>query len=184
PADPFPPEIQGDKVCGLIWCITDSEEDTESYLQAAREVEKPVFEYVTSMPYSALQTMFDELLPPGLQWYWKGDFIRSLTDEAISVHSKFAEVPTMQSTMHLYPINGAVHEKAPGENSWNHRDVNWSMVIAGIASDPADNKVVTNSARDYWEAMHPHSAGAAYINFMMEEGDERIRATYGDNYKR
>jgi FAD/FMN-containing dehydrogenase len=58
------------------------------------------------------------------------------------------------------------------------------MVIAGIAADPEDSEKITHWARDYWEAVHPHSAGAAYVNFLMEEGDERIKATYGDNYER
>ena len=181
---PFPPEIQGEKVCGLMWCFTGSQEEAEPFLEEARNVEEPLFEHVGPMPYPALQTMFDGLLPPGLQWYWKGDFIRELPDEAIAEHLKFAEVPTTQSTMHLYPINGAVHDIEADETAWDYRDVNWSMVIGGITDDPSKNKVITDWARDYWEAIHPYSAGAAYINFMMEEGDERIKATYGNNYQR
>lgn len=184
PGDPFPPEIHGEKVCGLMWCIIDSHNEAESFLKTAREVEKPLFEHVGPMSYPMLQSMFDGLYPTGMQWYWKGDFIRELTNEAISEHLKYAEVPTTQSTMHLYPINGAVHEKSPDDMAWNHRDVNWSMVIAGVSPDIDDTKKMTAWARNYWEAIHPHSAGAAYLNFMMEEGDERIRATYGDNYER
>jgi len=184
PGDPFPPEIHGRKVCGLMWCITDSQEKAEPFLEEARNVEEPLFELVGPMPYPALQSMFDGLMPPGLQWYWKGDFIRELSDDAISEHLRFAEVPTMRSTMHLYPVNGFVHEIEPHETAWNYRDVNWSMVIAGITDDPSNNEKITNWARDYWEAIHPYSAGAAYVNFMMEEGDDRVKATYGENYKR
>ncbi|MCW9706130.1 FAD-binding oxidoreductase [Fodinibius salsisoli] len=184
PGDPFPPEIHGRKVCGLMWCFTSSEEDAKPYLETARNIEKPLFEHIGAMPYPALQSMFDGLYPPGLQWYWKGDFVRELTDEAISEHLRFAEVPTSHSTMHLYPINGAVHETATDETAWSYRDANWSMVIAGVTDDPADNEKITDWSRDYWEAIHPHSAGAAYINFMMEEGEDRIHATYGDNYER
>ncbi|HLR25507.1 MAG TPA: BBE domain-containing protein [Fodinibius sp.] len=107
-----------------------------------------------------------------------------MKDEAISEHLKFAEVPTTHSTMHLYPINGAVHERASDETAWNYRDANWSMVIAGVAADPADNDTIAKWARNYWETVHPHNRGGAYINFMMEEGDERIKATYGNNYNR
>jgi FAD/FMN-containing dehydrogenase len=128
--------------------------------------------------------MFDGLYPKGLQWYWKGDFVKELSDEAIAEHLKFAEVPTKLSTMHLYPIDGSVHETDAEETAWKDRDVNWSMVIAGIAADPADSEKITSWARDYWEATHPYSAGAAYVNFMMEEGDDRIKATYGENYER
>jgi FAD/FMN-containing dehydrogenase len=128
--------------------------------------------------------MFDGLYPKGLQWYWKGDFVKELSDEAIAEHLKFAEVPTKFSTMHLYPIDGAVHETDAEETAWNYRDVNWSMVIGGVASDPTDSEKITSWARDYWEATHPYSSGAAYVNFMMEEGDGRIKATYGENYER
>jgi FAD/FMN-containing dehydrogenase len=185
PGDPFPPEIHGEKVCGLMWCITGSMEDVaEPFLQEARNVAEPLFEHVGPMPYPVLQSMFDGTLPPGLQWYWKGDFVGELSDEAIEEHLNFAEVPTRLSTMHMYPVNGAVHDKDPDESAWKDRDVNWSMVIAGIAADPEDSEKITDWARDYWEAVHPHSAGAAYVNFLMEEGDERIKATYGDNYER
>ena len=185
PGDPFPPDIHGEKVCGLMWCITGSMEDVaEPFLQEARDVAEPLFEHVDPVPYPALQGMFDGLYPEGLQWYWKGDFVRDLSDEAIDEHLKFAEVPTTLSTMHLYPINGAVHEKDADETAWKYRDVNWSMVIAGVAEDPSDNEKITNWARGLWEATHPYSAGAAYVNFMMEEGDDRIKATYGDNYER
>lgn len=184
PGDPFPSDLHGEKVCGLMWSFTGSMEEAEAYLQEARDVEQPLFEHVGPMPYPALQSMFDDLYPEGLQWYWKGDFIRELSDKAISEHLNFAEVPTTLSTMHLYPIDGAVHEVGAEETAWNHRDVTWSMVIGGITSDPKNNEKITRWARDYWEAIHPHSAGAAYMNFMMEEGDDRIHATYGDNYKR
>lgn len=184
PGDPFPPEIHGDKVCGLLWCFTGSQEEAEPFLQKARDVAEPIFEFVGEMPYPMLQTMFDDLYPEGLQWYWKGDFVRELSDEAIAAHLDFAEVPTTHSTMHLYPVNGAVHNYDSEDTAWHHRDANWSMVIAGVSPDPSDKELISNWARNYWEAVHPYSAGAAYINFMMEEGEDRIQATYGDNYER
>ncbi|MDR8392191.1 FAD-binding oxidoreductase [Aliifodinibius sp. S!AR15-10] len=184
PGDPFPPKLHGEKVCGLVWCITSSTEEAEPFLQQAREVEEPIFEHVSPMPYPMLQAAFDGIYPEGLQWYWKGDFIRELSDEAISEHLNFAEVPTTRSTMHMYPINGKVHEMGVDETAWSYRDVNWSMVIAGVSSDPAEKEKIMNWARDYWEATHPYSAGAAYVNFMMEEGDDRVKATYGENYER
>ncbi|SMO85028.1 FAD-binding oxidoreductase [Fodinibius sediminis] len=184
PGDPFPPEIHGEKVCGLVWCSLAPEEETEAFLQAARNAREPLFEHVGPMPYPTLQSLFDGLYPKGLQWYWKGDFIRELSDEAIQEHGRFAEVPTSKSTMHLYPIDGKVHEPSEEDTAWSYRDVTWSMVIAGVASDPGDNEKITSWARDYWSAIHPYSAGASYINFMMEEGDDRIKASYGKNYRR
>jgi FAD/FMN-containing dehydrogenase len=93
-------------------------------------------------------------------------------------------MPTWQSTMHLYPINGAVSKVGKNETAWNYRDSTWAMVIAGIDGDPANRDAITNWAKDYWNALHPYSAGGAYINFMMEEGEDRIKATYGENYEK
>ncbi|MFC5972703.1 FAD-binding oxidoreductase [Halomarina salina] len=184
PGDPFPEEIQGEKVCGLVWCYLGPEEDVEEVLQPARDAAEPLFEHVGPMPYPALQSLFDVYYPPGDQWYWKGDYVSELTDDAIAVHERFGEVPTGQSTMHLYPIDGAVHDVAPDETAWNARDANWSMVIVGVDHDPANDEKITEWASDYWEALHPHSEAGSYVNFMMEEGADRVRATYGENYER
>jgi FAD/FMN-containing dehydrogenase len=141
---------------------------------------------IQPIPYPALQSMFDEMYyPPGLQWYWKGDFVKELTDEAIDEHLKYGRnLPTPLSTMHLYPIDGAVHRVNEDETAWSYRDATWSMVIAGVASDPSDAEMIADWAQEYWEALHPHSEEGGYINFMMKEGEDRIRATYGDNYER
>ncbi|WP_207590910.1 FAD-binding protein [Halomontanus rarus] len=184
PGAPFPEAIHGEKVCGLMWCYLGPQEQAEAVIQLARDVAEPLFEHVDPMPYPALQSMFDDLYPPGDQWYWKGDFVRELTDEAIAEHRRFAEVPTPKSTMHLYPVDGAVHRVDEDETAWSHRDATWSMVIVGVDRDPYKSEQITDWARSYWEAVHSHTAGGSYVNFMMEEGRDRIRATYGDNYER
>jgi FAD/FMN-containing dehydrogenase len=182
--DPFPEAIHGEKVCGLLWCHTGTDEEAEAAMREARAAAEPLFEGVGRIPYPALQSAFDGLYPPGDQWYWKGDFVRELTDEAVAEHVRFGEVPTAKSTMHLYPVDGAVHRVGREETAWGYRDATWSMVIAGVDPDPANRDRITRWARDYWKALHPHSAGGSYINFMMEEGPDRIRATYGENYPR
>ena len=184
PGPPFPEHLHGEKVCGLLWCYTGPEDEFDTVIQSARAVAPPLFEHVGAMPYPTLQSMFDGLYPSGDQWYWKGDFVRELSDEAIAVHKRFAEVPTPKSTMHIYPIDGAVHEVDADATAWREREATWSMVIAGVDPDPAHADLITNWARSYWEALQPHSAGGAYVNFLMEEGADRIRATYGANYDR
>ena len=137
------------------------------------------------MPYPALQGAFDPLYPPGLHWYWKGDFVNELNDEAIALHVKHGyEMPSLQSTMHLYPIDGKANRVGTDETPWGHRQAKWSEVIVGVDSDPANTKAITAWAKEYWEALNPHSAGGAYVNFMMEEGEDRVKATYGSNYER
>jgi FAD/FMN-containing dehydrogenase len=140
---------------------------------------------IQPMPYPALQGAFDALYPPGLQWYWKGDFVNELSDEAIALHVKHGyEMPTMHSTMHLYPIDGKTHQVGPDDTPWAYRKAKWSKVIAGVDPDPANTEAISAWAKEYWEALHPHSAGGAYVNFMMEEGEDRVKATYGSNYER
>ena len=183
-AEPFPKEIQGNSVCGLLWCYTGPQNLMENYLQQARNAAKPLFEFIGEMPYTALQTMFDGFFPPGYQWYWKGDFVKEISDEAIKEHMRFAKIPTPLSTMHLYPIDGAVHKVGKNETAWNKRDARWSMVIVGVDPDPGNAEKIKSWAHDYWEAIHPHTLGGSYVNFMMEEGQDRVEASYGENYKR
>ena len=137
------------------------------------------------MPFPALQSLFDPLLPKGLQWYWKGDFVKELPDAAIDVHLEhIRNAPSELSLMHMYPIDGAVHEVGRNETAWNFREATWSMVIDGIDPNPDKAEALKTWGRGYWKAVHPYNLGGAYINFMMEEGEDRIRATYGDNYDR
>ncbi|MEJ7872936.1 MAG: FAD-binding oxidoreductase [Rubrobacteraceae bacterium] len=184
PGPPFPEELHLKKMCGIVWCYTGPEEEADEVFAPVLEVGTPALHGVHSMPYPALQSAFDALYPPGVQWYWKADFITELSDEAIEQHMKYAEAPTLQSTMHLYPINGAAHRVGPNDTPWSYREATWGMVIAGVDPDPANKEVITGWARDYWEALHPHSAGGAYVNMMMEEGQERVKASYRDNYER
>lgn len=93
-------------------------------------------------------------------------------------------MPTPLSSMHMYPVNGAASRVNKNDTAWNYRDANYAVVIVGIDPDPANNDKTIAWAKDYWNALHPYSEGGAYINFMMDEGEDRIKATYGDNYKK
>jgi hypothetical protein len=186
PAAPlFPEEIHGTKVCALIWCYSGPVENAERLMMPVNDLPDPIFKFVGEMPFTTIQTLFDPLLPKGLQWYWKGDFVRELSDEAIATHVEHgSKTPTELSLMHLYPIDGAVQRVAADATAWSFRDVTWSMVIAGVDPDPANAGAITSWAKDYWSALQPYTAGGAYVNFMMEEGQERVEATYGRNYER
>ena len=129
--------------------------------------------------------MFDGLYPPGLQWYWRADFVNDLPDAVIAIHHEWGEkLPTPHSSMHLYPIDGAPHDVGRSDTAWSYRDSTWAEVIIGVDPDPGNAGLVRQWAIDYWEATHPYSAGGAYVNFMMDEGRDRVRATYRDNYDR
>jgi FAD/FMN-containing dehydrogenase len=183
---PFPKEHWGKKVCALICCYSGPLEHAEEVVKPIRkELPPPILDWIGPMPFPAIQSLFDPLLPKGLQWYWKGDFVKELTDQAIDKHLEFAaQAPSELSLMHLYPIDGAVHHVRPSETAWSFRDATWSMVIAGIDPDPAKAESLRTWAKRYWEAVHPYTLRGAYINFMMDERIDRIKATYQDNYER
>jgi FAD/FMN-containing dehydrogenase len=185
PGPPFPERLHAKTMCGIVWCYTGPSENAEQEFRPILHFGPPDFAHVGPMPFPTLQGLFDALMPPGLQWYWKGDFVRELSDAAIAEHLKHGStLPTRLSTMHLYPVDGAVNRVGKNDTAFSHRDSRWSMVIAGIDPDPANNERITTWAKDYWSALHPYSAGGAYVNFMMEEGQDRVKATYGDNYER
>jgi hypothetical protein len=186
PGPPFPEALHFKKMCALVWCYNGPLERANEILDPLRNFRPPAFEFFVPMPFPMLQSMFDGLYTPGLQWYWKADFVNELSDEAIALHIKHgSELPTLHSTMHLYPINGAAHKAGNSETPWNYRNANWSEVIVGVDPDPANKDRITTWAKKYWEALHPYGAGGAYVNFMMDgEGDDRVQASYGDNYER
>ncbi|NUK84911.1 FAD-binding oxidoreductase [Streptomyces lunaelactis] len=186
PGPPFPEEIHGQKMCGVVWCWTGDPDRLEEILTPVNEPGPPAFHFTTPMPYPALQTMFDELIPTGLQWYWRGGFFDRITDEGIDVHLKYGEnIPTDLSTMHLYPVDGAAGRVGRDDTAWSYRDAVWSGVIAGIDPDPANAETVRQWATDYEEALRPYSMGGSYVNFIgAGEGQERVRATYRDHYDR
>jgi FAD/FMN-containing dehydrogenase len=186
PAPPFPEEIHLRKVCGIVWCHTGSEEEATAAMAPLLDaVPEPLMHGVHSMPHPGLQSAFDGLYPKGDQWYWRADFVKEIPDEAVREHARFgAEMPTMKSTMHLYPVDGAAHDLSSSDTAWSYRDARWGCVYAGVDPDPAQVDAIRKWTVDYFEALHPYSAGGAYVNMMMDEGQERVRASYRDNYDR
>jgi FAD/FMN-containing dehydrogenase len=185
--DPFPREGWGKRACALISSYNGpAEEGTKALAPLLDALPAPIFNWMGLMPFPAMQGLFDPFFPKGLQWYWKGDFVKSLPDEAIDAHIKqAANAPSELSLMHLYPIDGAVRRVAKDETAWSARDATWSMVIAGIDSNPQKADPLRRWGKAYWEAVHPYNLPGAYSNFMMDdEGEARVKATYGDNYPR
>jgi FAD/FMN-containing dehydrogenase len=148
-------------------------------------VVKPLIHGPQPMPHPVFQSAFDALYPAGDQWYWRADFVKTIPDEAVAIHAHYgAQMPTPQSTMHLYPIDGAAHDVGPEDTAWSYRDANWGTVYAGVDHDPANVDAIRDWSVSYQEALHPYSAGGAYVNMMMEEGEDRVRASYRGNYDR
>ncbi len=185
PVAPFPEELWGRKACAIVWCYTGAHDRADEILAPIRSFGSPLIDGIQAMPFTALQSAFDPLYPAGLQWYWRTDFFREISDAAIDVHVRFGEqLPTGHSTMHLYPIDGAAARVPETATAFSYRDGGWAGVVVGVDPDPANADVISRWAKDYADALHPTSAGGAYVNFMMDEGQDRIRAAYRGNYDR
>jgi FAD/FMN-containing dehydrogenase len=187
PVPDFPEELHLKKMCAIVWCLVGvSDEEAKELIAPALEVGTPALHGVQPMPHAAMQGMFDPLYPKGLQCYWRGDVVTELTDELIDTHLEWSsKLPTMLSTMHLYPIDGAVRDVDADETPFTYRDGGWSGVIFAVDQDPAKADELRDWCVSYWDAQHPFSAGGAYVNFMGEgEGQDRVRATYRGNYDR
>ena len=183
---PLPEALYGAHGCVICWCYTGPMEKAEEVFKPIRALGTPALDLAGPLPFPALQSMFDQIYyPPGLQWYWKADFVKEVGEEAIALHLQYgSDLPSELCTMHLYPINGAVHRVGENDTAFSYRDMTFSSVIVGVDADPANAERVSQWARNYWGALHPFSAGGGYVNFMMEEGQDRVRATYRDNYRR
>jgi hypothetical protein len=185
--DPFPKDYWGKRACAVISCYNGAAEEGEKLMaKLLNSVPPPIFNWMGAMPFPSIQMLFDPFFPKGLQWYWKGDFVKSLPDEAIDTHiAQAAMAPSELCLTHLYPIDGAVHRVPKEATAWNARDATWSMVIAGIDSDPRQAEALKSWGRAYWKAVHPFNLEGGYVNFMMnDEAEGRVQATYGENYKR
>lgn len=182
---PFPEDLWGRKACGIVWCYSGPHDRADEVLADVRAFGSPVLMGLQPMPYPVLQSAFDGLLPAGLHWYWKADVFEEITDEAIALHRQYGEaIPTPLSTMHLYPISGAAARVPEDATAFAFRNGGWNGVIGGIDPDPSNLAVAADWARRYWEDLHPFSVGGGYVNMMMDEGHERVRAAYGENYER
>jgi FAD/FMN-containing dehydrogenase len=184
PAPPFPEQYQLKKMCAIVWCYTGPLDEAEERFKAIRAFSPPAIDLAGPIPWPVLQSLFDGLYPAGHQWYWKADFFSELSDKAIDLHLKYGpQLPTMQSTMHIYPINGAAGRVGTNATAFSFRDAKFAEVIVGVDPDPANNERMIQWARDYWQALHPYSSGGGYINMIMDEGTDQVKASYRNNYE-
>jgi len=185
PAPTFPENLHMKNVCGIVWCSTATAEETEKATRPMRSVGTPLLDAVGPAPFPAVQSAFDGLFVPGMQWYWRADNFTELSDTAIAKHAEYgSKLPTMLSTMHLYPVNGAAQRVGKNDTAYSFREALFAEVIVGVDPDPANAEKITNWCKSYYEALHPYSAGGAYVNFMMDEGQERVQASFRENYGR
>jgi len=184
PGAPFPEHLHNKQFCGIVWCYSGDMSKAEEAFKPIL-AKDPLFQHVGEMPYPSVQTLFDGMMPHGMQWYWRADFFNELGPEIRAAHLEYgSKIPTPLSQMHLYPLSGAASRVGKEDTPWAYRDAKYAGVIVGVDPAPANADKITTWCKDYWEALHPYSAGGAYSNFMMEEGQDRVKASYKGNYDR
>ena len=183
---PFIPEARhGDPFLVFVACWAGPIKYGEASLKPFHEVAPVVAEQIGPMPYPALNSAFDDLAPSGLQHYWKTNFVKDLTAQAIDAHVEHGpKVPAVNCAVHIYPINGACHRVAADATAFAYRDATFATVIAGMWPDPAHNDANVKWVREYYEATAPHSEEGGYVNFMAGDDQSRVRVNYRDNYGR
>ncbi|WP_150450895.1 FAD-binding oxidoreductase [Arenibacter lacus] len=184
PGPPFPEFLHNKQFCGIVWCYTGDPDKFDALFKEVLDL-NPIFQHVGEMPYPSIQTLFDNMLPPGLEWYWRADFFNELGQEIREAHLEYgSKIPTVLSQMHLYPILGAASRVGPEDTAWAYRDASYAGVIVGVDPNPENRELITDWCKNYWKALHPYSAGGAYSNFMMNEGQDRVKTSYRHNYDR
>jgi len=183
PAPPFPESLHMKRVCGVVTCYTGAVEEAREAIKPLRKFGPPLVDGLGLMPYPALQSAFDGLLPKGLQNYWKADFVNELSDGLIEQYLHYGpQVPTIHTAIHIYPIDGAAGRVGKDETAFNYREAKYSPVIATLFPNAADYEKNRQWTRDFYDAIHPYSAGGAYVNFMMDDEPDRVKSSYRDHY--
>ena len=187
PPAPFIPEaLHFVPAAAFVVCYTGDMSMAEEAVRPFREIAEPALDLMSEMPYPMLQSLFDDLYTEGLQHYWKSDVIHGLPDEALEVHTRHApQVPDPWSGIHIYPLNGAIHDTASDATAFPFRDALGTHNILGVNPDPGVAPDRVAWVRRYYEDLRPYADPGGYVNFMAdEEGADRVQATYGDNYAR
>ena len=185
PAPPFPEEIHLRKVCGVVWCYAGPEEDAARAMAPLLDnLPEPLMHGVQPMPHPALQSAFDDLYPSSDQWYWRADYVEEIPDDAVQIHAKFgAEMPTLKSAMHLYPVNGAAHDVVrptrPGA----------TVTHTGARRSPASIPTRQRGRDPALDRRLPGGPPSLLGRRRLREHDDgrgpgRVRASYRDNYDR
>ena len=185
PAPFIPQEWHGRPVCVVLACWTGPTGEGEEILKTFETWAPVLGRAVGRMPYPAINTLFDQLLPPGLYHYWKGHFVRGLPDEAIETHLEYgAQMPSAEAATLMFPIDGACHHVGPEETAFAYRDADFAVVLGPSWPDPTDTAANIEWGRRYSAAVAPYAEVGGYVNFMSGDDQGRVRANYRQNYDR
>ena len=184
---PFPEHLWARKVGIIVWCYTGPHAKADEVLAPIRDFGDAAAGRACANAVRGAAVRFRRVAAePGCSGTGRSTSSKRSPTRPLSVHRRYGEtIPTDLSTMHMYPIGGAVSRVAEDATAFAYRNGGWTGVIAGIDPDPANLAAARRWAQQYWQELHASSAGGGYVNMMMEdEGEERIRAAYRGNYDR
>jgi FAD/FMN-containing dehydrogenase len=187
PPEPFVPEhLQGRQALGMAVMYVGNPEEGARVVRPLRDL-SPDMDHVQPMPYTAFQAALDPLAPKGMRSYWRGEYMRGLSDEAIDTFLEQAPALTAQampfSQMIIFRIGQGVTAVSEDATAFSHRDANYLFHPISVWSDPADDAALIAANRAFADAMRPYSTGGAYLNFTPEA--DRVRDAYGEQkYRR
>ena len=173
-------------VAGIVLCYPGSPDEGEAALRPIREFGPPAMDTVEPISYLALQTMLDATAQPGYRNYWKADFLEELSDEAIDVITAQAQdVPSPMTQVLLeHLVHGAVQRVGRNDTAFAQRDGKYSLGVYSVWENPAESEKNIEWTRRFYDAVRPFSAGGVYVNYLGEEGEDRVKEAYGENYRR
>ena len=179
PAPFLPEEAHGKLAVALAVCYVGDLDEGERVLAPLRSFGEPLADVVGPMPYTALQTMFDQSYPEGRRNYWKSHFFEDLGDEAIDfVVEHASRMAPPFSSFYFVHVGGEINRIGEDATAFGHRDANFDFAILGQWTEPAEDDEEIGWAHDFWAALEPFSLGTVYVNNLGEEGEERVRAAY------
>jgi FAD/FMN-containing dehydrogenase len=180
PAPFLPGSIHGQPVVIIAVCCAGPVEEGERAVAPLRRFGEPLADLIRPTPYAAHQALLDPSVPHGLGYYWKSEYLRPLSDALIDTLVAHAwRLPTPESYAAVFHMGGAVGREDPDGSAFEDRRATHAMTIDGVWSEPAASGACIAWARGFWEAVRPHSTGRVYVNFLGEEGEDRVRAAYG-----
>ncbi len=186
PAPFIPKQLHGTPMVVVACCYAGSLEDAAPVVQPLKEFGPPAIDLIGPMPYRVLQTMFDGSAPAGLQNYWKSQYLKDLSDDTIDVLAdRTRDLPSPLTAVHIHHLQGAVARVGEDDTAFGHRGSPFILNLVSMWTDPAESEKQVRWTREFHTVMQPFSDGGVYVNFLGEEGEDRVRAAYGaSKYRR
>ncbi len=170
----------GEPAVGFVVCHAGSPAEGEAVLRPLRAWGRPAADTIEPRAYAAWQRSFDEANPPGRRYYWKSSVLRRLDDHLIdALIERFPSVPAPSSSVLIELLGGAIAGVGEEEMAYTHRGAAYDFLIASVWDDPAADGVNVGWARDIFGVMEPYAREDVYVNYLGDEGDDRVRAAYG-----